>query len=130
MDLAEKLRTLREDRHHSVPELARASGVSIAYIRQIEGGVKKNPTAAVLTKLAGALGVPVMELLGIASKEESDAREEVPAALKDLLRRKGRQLDLRREDMRMLGHICFRGRRPESMEDWELIFLFLKRLLG
>lgn len=130
MDLAEKLRSLREDRHYSVPQLARISGVSIAYIRQIEGNVKQNPTAAVLTKLAGTLGVPVVELLGGATAEGQGEQEAAPAALKALMRRKGRQLGLRQEDLATLSRISFRGRRPGTMEDWELIFLFLKRLLG
>jgi hypothetical protein len=37
---------------------------------------------------------------------------------------------LRQEDIEMLKGIHFRGRRPKKAEDWELIFLLLKRILG
>ena len=38
-------------------------GVSDAYIAMIETGVRKNPSLAVLKRLAKALGVPVTDLL-------------------------------------------------------------------
>ena len=44
-------------------DLARATKLTPAYITQLETGVRKNPSLAVLKKLARALGVPVTELL-------------------------------------------------------------------
>ena len=45
-------------------ELARRAKVSRGYLAAIEAGHKKNPSLAVLQRLAKALGVPVTELLG------------------------------------------------------------------
>ena len=113
-----------------VPELANVSSVSKAYIWQIESGRRKMPSGDVLLKLAGSLGVTVSELLGADEGIPEEDLEEVPKALRELVERKGRELRIRREDVEMLKHIHFRGRRPSKQEDWELIFLFIKRILG
>ena len=45
-------------------ELAGKAKVTPGYIAQLEMGQKRNPSLAVLQRLAKALGVPVTELLG------------------------------------------------------------------
>ena len=45
-------------------ELAKRAKVSRGYLAAIEAGHKKNPSLAVLQRLAKALGVPLTELLG------------------------------------------------------------------
>lgn len=57
------LKQLREARGLSQRDLAVKAKVSGAYIAQLETGVRKNPSLAVLKRLAKALGVPVGELL-------------------------------------------------------------------
>ena len=64
MDIPKRLRKLREARGWNVSELARASGLSQPYLRQIELGIKRNPSAAVLNQLAAALGVTVADIMG------------------------------------------------------------------
>lgn len=44
-------------------ELAKRAKVSRGYLAAIEAGHKKNPSLAVLQRIAKALGVPVTELL-------------------------------------------------------------------
>ena len=50
-------------------------------------------------------------------------------SLEEFVAQRGKALKLRKEDIAMLKHIAYRGRRPEKVEDWELIFNFLKRIL-
>jgi len=45
-------------------ELAKKATVAQGYISALEAGEKRNPSVAVIKKLAKALGVPVTELLG------------------------------------------------------------------
>jgi transcriptional regulator with XRE-family HTH domain len=130
MAIKEKLNMLRVAKGLSVAELAEVSGVSPPYIWQIEKGMKKNPSGEVLKRLATALGSTVAELLETSLAIPKEALAEVPPSLRRLARRKARQLDLREEDIEMLKGIHFRGRQPDKEEDWELIFLFLKRILG
>lgn len=63
--LAARLRTLRKARGHTLDQLAQRSGVSRSAISQIERG-EISPTAAVLGKLAAALGLPLATLFDMA----------------------------------------------------------------
>jgi transcriptional regulator with XRE-family HTH domain len=62
--LASMLKAKREDRGLTQIDLAKLAKVSQAYVASLEAGSKKNPSLAVLQRLAKALGVPVTELLG------------------------------------------------------------------
>ena len=130
MTLAEKLKSLREEKKLSVAELAEQSGVSKPYIWQIEDGRRKNPTGEVLRKLASALGTTVPELMGAPAGIREDALADMPSALREFVKRRGKACDVRPEDVEMLKLIHYRGKRPKASADWELIFLFLRRILG
>ena len=70
------------------------------------------------------------DILGTSVEIPDTALGDAPKSLRDFARTRGKAVGLRQEDMAMLKDIHFRGRRPTRMEDWELIFLLLKRLLG
>jgi XRE family transcriptional regulator, master regulator for biofilm formation len=55
--------TLREAQGLSQRSLAKKANVTAAYVAMIETGVRKNPSLAILQRLAKALGVPVTALL-------------------------------------------------------------------
>jgi transcriptional regulator with XRE-family HTH domain len=59
--LATVLKRLRGEMRQEA--LAKKAKVSRGYLAAIEAGHKKNPSVAVLKRLAKALGVPVTELL-------------------------------------------------------------------
>lgn len=130
MGVSERLKELRLERELSVAELAESAGVSSPYIWQIESGRRQNPSGDKLQKLATALGVTIADLIGSVEGIPSEALEEAPASLREFVRRRGKALAVQREDVEMLKHVHFRGRRPSQQEDWELIFLFLRRILG
>jgi len=130
MAIGDELKRLRRQKDLSVTGLAASSGVSRPYIAQIESGIRENPSGAMLQKLASALGVTIADLIGSKEGIPSDLLDEVPVSLREFVRGRGRKHGVRREDVEMLKHIHFRGRRPASQEDWELIFLFVKRILG
>jgi transcriptional regulator with XRE-family HTH domain len=74
--LAAALRAAREDRRLSASQLAEASGVSRAMIGKIERG-ESQPTAALLARLAAALGLTLSELV---ARAEGDGNRLVRAA--------------------------------------------------
>src|SRR5438477_8188995 len=61
--LARNLLSLRQARGQTQDALAKAAGVPRSTIANLESG-EGNPSLAVLVKVAGALGVPIDELLG------------------------------------------------------------------
>jgi transcriptional regulator with XRE-family HTH domain len=58
------IQRFREDKGLSQRQLATRADVTNGYVSQLEAGDKKNPSLAVLQRLAKALGVSVAELLG------------------------------------------------------------------
>lgn len=57
------IRKLREDKNMSIRQLAKYTGVSPAYISQIENNYRKNPTQHVLRSLANGLGIEYDEFI-------------------------------------------------------------------
>jgi transcriptional regulator with XRE-family HTH domain len=58
------LKQAREAADLTQEELASRAGVGQPYIALLEAGKKKNPSLAVLKRLAKVLDVPITELLG------------------------------------------------------------------
>jgi transcriptional regulator with XRE-family HTH domain len=61
--VGERLRALRTKRRLSLDDLARRSGVSKSMLSQIESN-KANPTVGLVWKIARALGVDLMDVIG------------------------------------------------------------------
>ena len=57
------IKALRQQRGWTQRELARRVHVTDEYVGMLETGKRKNPSLALLKRLAKALGVPVAELL-------------------------------------------------------------------
>lgn len=62
MKLGDKIRQLREDTGLTQGQLAAGSSVSQGYLSQLENGEVKNPSAAVLLRVAQAINVDPDEL--------------------------------------------------------------------
>lgn len=68
VDIAIHVRKVRKAKGLTIEELSRLSGVSVAYISEIETG-KYNFTIQVLCRLALALDVPATELITYTKKK-------------------------------------------------------------
>lgn len=71
VDLATLIREARAEKGLTVSQLAEAIGVTPTYLRELERGVKKNPSMQVVAKMAEVLGKPVGYFFG---KEEEANR--------------------------------------------------------
>lgn len=60
--LGARLRQLRKEKGLKLVALANKSGVSLAYVSEVERG-RKLPSLEVLDRLAGALGLSVLDVL-------------------------------------------------------------------
>jgi len=129
VSVSERLKRLRQEKNLSVADLAERAGVSKPYIWQIECGRRQNPSGDKLQKLASALGVTIADLIGAPAGIPEEALGEAPESLREFAKRRGKALGVRREDVEMLKYVHYRGKRPETVEDWELILLFLRRIL-
>lgn len=82
MDVSERITMLRENVGISKTELAKKSGLSQAYISDLEHG-KKNPTINSLSKICDILGVSLVEFFSM--KQEIDS---LPPKIKDFVSKK------------------------------------------
>jgi transcriptional regulator with XRE-family HTH domain len=77
----DRLRRWRSGRGVTLRDVSEASGISIAYLSDLERGKLANPTLDTLTALAAALRVSLNELLGIETDQALEPR--LPSALEE-----------------------------------------------
>lgn len=63
MNFGEELKKMRLEKGLSIRKLAELSGISHAYISQIENGKRDKPKPELLKKLSGPLNIPLIELM-------------------------------------------------------------------
>ncbi|WP_051620335.1 helix-turn-helix domain-containing protein [Paenibacillus sp. UNC451MF] len=79
MNFYEQLRDMRKLKGFTIRELADRSGVSAAYISQLENGNRGVPSPDVLMKLSEGLNTPYSELMEVAGYlEKADMDREGP----------------------------------------------------
>jgi transcriptional regulator with XRE-family HTH domain len=126
--LASNLRRFREEKGLSLDEVAKAAGISKAYLWELErdtDGVKK-PSAAVLMQIAKALSRTLAELLNLPTVQTTEGEIELPTALvalRDRLKALGQQLS--DSDLQDLAKTRFRGGQPQTPDEWHQLYLLM-----
>ncbi len=82
MEIAERLRKVREQLGYTQREAAQRAGIRFQYLSNLENGRIANPSVNTLKKIAAAYGMGVDELIG---QGVSPGAEELPAGLRELL---------------------------------------------
>jgi transcriptional regulator with XRE-family HTH domain len=122
--VCERIRTRRQEAGLSCAALARLSGVSTAYISQIERGINgERPSAEFLARAARALGTSVDDLLGA---DPQPRQRDVPPSLAAF----AAEDDIPGLDVEMLAGLHFRGQQPTSVAGWRFMFEAVKRSLA
>jgi transcriptional regulator with XRE-family HTH domain len=120
--IGKKIRELREESGLSLSQLAKNADVSKSYIWRLEQGESESrPSGDTLYKIARALGTSMSALMG--QSVLVDAPEEIP----DSLRAFAEAEQLRVRDVQMLAGVNFRGKQPETAEDWAFVWSAIKR---
>jgi transcriptional regulator with XRE-family HTH domain len=122
-------------------DVSEASGISIAYLSDLERGKLANPTLDTLTALAAALGVSLNELLGIEKDQAPEPR--LPSALgefrstaafheaviSEAARWKMTKEEVERGWLDSLAAIRVGRRAPRTASDYLFIFEAVRRVL-
>jgi transcriptional regulator with XRE-family HTH domain len=128
--LGEKVRFLRQGHGWSLVDLAEHSGVSKAYLSDLENGAAGKPNIQYMYAIAVALEVTLDELLQEATarpqrRKDKRASEDLPPGLAELQQ----ELNLSDDDVEMLAQVNFRGNRPKDAAGWRFLWETIK-LLG
>jgi transcriptional regulator with XRE-family HTH domain len=116
MELAsfgQKVRTRRIEEGWSQEELARKADISRNYLSQIERGMATNLSWQVVERLRVALGLSRSEI----SKEHWN-QSRLPPSLVEF----ARKANLAPDDVEMLAQIQYRGKQPNTPEEWQLLY--------
>lgn len=142
----EQLRTLRA---MSLGDLATAAGgMAKSYLAKLERGEVDNPGLRTLSGIARALGVTVADLLQPPEAESLSAGADsasdaalaqqlarVVANIPDELREFLKEMSalgspVPADAVRSLALAQFRGRRPETRDDWRFLYHAIQRSVG
>lgn len=116
----QKVRERREKQGWSQEKLAAEVDISRNYLSQIERGVATNLSWQVVHRLATALG------LKLENAEEQQDMTSLPPGLAEF----ARQVDLPAADIEMLARIQYRGKRPSTPAEWEMLHKAIRIALG
>lgn len=128
MSLAKRLRQIRESKDLSLDEVAKRASISKQYLWELEKDTagEKKPSADVLLRIANALSVTIADLLALPTVQAAEGEVELPKSLQEFRdRMKKLQTPLNDEDLRDLAAMKFRGRQPETADEWHQLYLTL-----
>jgi len=128
--LGENIRFLRTGRGWALADLARESGISKAYLSDLENGSAGKPNIQYVYSIARALDTTLDQLLHetVASNDAVTSSEAVLSDLPPGLAEIKAELNLSDADIERLAKIHFRGNRPRDAEGWRYLVKTLKML--
>ena len=97
----------------SQEDLANKADISRNYVSEIERGVATNLSWQVLERLVTALGLRISDIF-----EEQWNQGNLPPGLEEF----ARKTDLSPDDVEMLARIQYRGKQPNTPEEWQLLY--------
>jgi transcriptional regulator with XRE-family HTH domain len=127
--LGRNIRTQRTGRGWSLGELAEKSGISKAYLSDLENGKGGRPNIQYLLQVASALETTIENLVGETRSDDERNSESLgllPAGLKEFADR----AKLTGDEVKMLAQLHFRGNRPRDPESWSAVYQVLKAVSG
>jgi transcriptional regulator with XRE-family HTH domain len=125
--LGAQVRFLRQGRSWSLQDLAEKSGVSKAYISDLENAEAGKPNIQYVYKIAVALDTTIDRLLDDSKAVPTKSRgKEKLQALPPGLAEAQQELDLTDAETEMLAQLNFRGHRPRDKEGWRFLWEAIK----
>lgn len=128
--LGENIRFLRTGKGWALADLARESGISKAYISDLENGSAGKPNIQYVYSIARALDTTLDQLLheAVASEDVNKPSAATSIDLPPGLAEVKAELNLSDSDVQRLAEMHFRGNRPRDAEGWRYLVKTLKML--
>jgi transcriptional regulator with XRE-family HTH domain len=121
-EIGKRIKKRRIDAGLSLSQLAIDAEVSKSYLSRLESEEgEMRPSGKTLYRIAGALGTTMSDLL------EREVLVDEPIDLPPSLAKFAAKRDLTPREKKMLAQINFRGRHPETVDDWEFLWTAIQR---
>ena len=129
MTIGQQIREKRREKTFTLKDLAEATGLSVTYLSDVERD-RTTPSLKTLARVAEGLKLSTTDLIHGVDWLGEITEESLPPGLRELKDDEvwGAQLD--EEWIRMLLRVNYRGKRPQTKEDWLEVFLPLRRIIG
>ncbi len=130
----------------SLGDMATATGLAKSYLSKMEKGEALNPGLATISAIAAALHLTVHDLLpkaesataGPAERGETEGAvrfetitASIPGPLRDFIREQAEGGEPIPDDaIRALAMLKLRGKRPETVADYRLLYTMLQRIVS
>lgn len=125
--LGQRIRERRHSRGMKLATLARKAGISSSYLCEVETTEGTCPSAVVLYKIARALDTTIPYLLNL--PDHPGVATNGRALPPTLIRAKVRY-HLADDEVELLNHIDYRGKRPQTEEDWFFLLCAIRRAVS
>lgn len=128
--LGHRVRFLRQGKGWTLNDLSEKSGISKAYISDLENGAAGKPNIQYAYAIAVALDVTLDDLVNDARPKTPEksgnkkAVDDLPPGLSELQK----ELCLSHDEVEMLAKVNFRGNRPKDKEGWRFLLEAIKML--
>jgi len=129
MTVGQRIREIRREREMTLKDVAEATGLSLTYLSDVERG-RTTPSLKTLARVAEGLAITTTDLMNGVDWLGEVTPDALPPGLRDLKDDPywGGQLD--EEWIRTLLRVDYRGKRPQSKQDWLEVYLPLRRVIG
>ncbi len=129
MTIGQRIREIRRERELTLKQLADKSGLTLTYLSDVERN-QTRPSLKALLRIAGALEVSMADLLSGVEEFGTATDEALPAGLRELKDDPTIASQLDDDWLQTLQRLNYRGKRPQTKEEWREIFMYLRRILN
>lgn len=128
MTIGQRIRERRKEQGLTLKQLAEKTDLTVTYLSDVERD-RTRPSLKTLGRVAEGLGIGTTDLMAGADDLGDKTDEALPVGLREAREDEtwGKHID---DDwVRTLQRLDYRGRRPQSKEDWLEVFINLRRVL-
>lgn len=125
MKLHDRLKEVRSQRGLTLAQVKERTGLSVSYLSDLERARTQNPSLETIDKLATCYGMSTTDLLHGVEGWGEFTFEAFPPGVAELLR--AGKID--ETDARDLSRVEFRGKRPQTEEEWFQLYLYLRSVM-
>lgn len=129
MTIGQRLREIRREKGLTLKQLADSSGLTLTYLSDVERD-QTRPSLKALLRIASALEVSMADLLSGVEEFGTATDEALPAGLRELKDDPTMADQLDDDWLQTLQRLNYRGKRPQTKEEWREIFMYLRRILN
>lgn len=125
MKLHDRLKEVRKTKGLTLLQVKDRTGLSVSYLSDLERGRTSNPTLDTMEKLAACYGMNLPDFVAGVEGWGETTSASLPSGLKTLVE-KGEIDTGWAQD---LSRLEFRGKRPQTEEEWREIFYYMRRMM-